>query len=621
VFIHSSRIFSSGRQYYWASALVTLVTVVLFCLGYEYHWKHLYAQFPYYRLQVEALLQGRLSLGSSIEQIDHGLAWYNGQLNQVWGLGIALWTVPFELIGRSFGSSPCPERIPLLVAVALVAWYVTRGGVAIARAFRSRTMGLSFVYIILLYPPLWTLIMGPRVIFEQTIFYACLVSTALFVATVRFLLLGRRTDFFIVCLLAGLSGLVRVTHGVYGVSAAVICGGAMIGSALSFQKNGKRACDWARIWELLSGWCIVLGGLLFLAYSNDVRYGSITECGHRMTNHLADTVYLTRFGNPFAKSGFFDASKELFSWLFLSPFHRSGWDVPQVVPWQAMAYRWRGASQLTFDPSFLAVIVLSCLAWAVFFRRKLRGGSGSFRQLFNPKKPVQRVLLGMMIWLFLNTFALAAFYLYSPILATRYILDFAPAFLASFVLALILAHRYKRIFFAALLIWICSESIARLAAHGSAIAQLELSATELIPLPRADGRKLASFNGRYAMENHPEDTHIKYNGQGWGLDGAAAPIVTLMLDRPQFLELVVGPRPPESGLKDRYRAKIGTIELPLESLTRDAAENPSAIKVRFGIPKKIREQDKDQVAFLCFTEKWEPADRQSQRQLFAVRWK
>jgi hypothetical protein len=56
-------------------------------------------------------------------------------------------------------------------------------------------------------------------------------------------------------------------------------------------------------------------------------------------------------------------------------------------------------------------------------------------------------------------------------------------------------------------------------------------------------------------------------------------------------------------------------------LTRDAAEDPSAIKVRFGIPKKIRDQDKDQVAFLCFTEKWEPADRQNQRQLFAVRWK
>jgi hypothetical protein len=439
---------------------------------------------------------------------------------------------------------------------------------------------------------------------------------------VRFLLFQRREDFWIACVLGGLSGLVRVTHGVYGMTAGLVCGFVILRSAISADSLTNSRCDWEKIRELLFGWAVLLGGFLFLAYSNSIRFGSVTECGHRLTNHSIDVVYLTRFGNPFENAGFVEASKELFSWIFLSPFHRYGSDASDLVPWQASAYRWRGPTQLTFDPSFLLITAFSCVLGAAFLNRRARRCGWRLLRVFDPSKPVQCVIAGMLVWFTGSTLALAAFYLYAPILATRYILDFAPAFVAPFIVAvLLLARRWPRLIPMLLVAWLSCESMALWLSRGSTSAQAELSQEELPRLPMPAGKKLTLFNGRYAIENHPVETNIQYNGQGWDSDGMALPIVTLMLDRPQFLEISVGQRQAERGDPDSYRAKIGNIELPVESLVRTHEGSNLVAKVKFGIPERIRHQNGNQVAFLCFTTGWEEKDRRSHRRLHEVRWK
>src|SRR4051812_47956996 len=77
---------AKGGRFLWPCVIAMVFTVGLFWIGFECQIDRLYASSPYHRLQVEALLDGRFSLSSSIEEIDHGLAWYNGRINQVWGL-------------------------------------------------------------------------------------------------------------------------------------------------------------------------------------------------------------------------------------------------------------------------------------------------------------------------------------------------------------------------------------------------------------------------------------------------------------------------------------------------------------------------------------------------------
>ena len=603
-------------QFYWLSALVTIFATALFWIGYDCQWGHLYAPYPYHRLQVEALLKGQLSLSFSIEQLDHGLAWHNGQVNQVWGLGVPLWMTPFELAYRLFGRRVFPDRIVLLTAVALVAWYSSRGGIAIASVLKQKVAGICFVCLVLFFPPLWNLIRGQNLIFEETILYACLVSIALLVAVMRFLLLRKREDFWIVCILGSLSGLVRVTHGIYGVMAGLICGVVMLRLAISVGASTKRNYNWRKIGELLLGWTLLLAGFSFLAYSNSHRFGSVAECGHRLTNHLADVIYLTRFGNPFEKASVVDALKEFFSWLFLSPFHHS----PDFVPWQASTYRWRGVDQATFDPIYLLTLILGCLAAAALICR--RGRRPSDGSLFLLEEPIVLAIGGLLVWVIGSAIALASFYLYAPILTTRYILDFTPAFLAPFIVVLLVsARRLPRLIPWLLLTWIISDSTMLWLGQGNLNNRTALSREELVVLPEPTGKKLASFSGRYSKENHPDQTHIKYNGLGWEKNGEASVIITLMVDCPEFLEISIGERKSDSVTSDIPRAKIGNLELPVESITPAYVGSNLVINARFRVPERIRREQENQIVYLCLATSWDQKDRLSLRQLYEVRWR
>src|SRR5689334_2830624 len=83
---------------------------------------------PYHRLQVDALLRGHFQLSNSIEQLELGLAWHNGAIQQVWGLGVPIWHLPFELAFRSLSRVTCPDIIPLGIALFLFGWYCSSTG-------------------------------------------------------------------------------------------------------------------------------------------------------------------------------------------------------------------------------------------------------------------------------------------------------------------------------------------------------------------------------------------------------------------------------------------------------------------------------------------------------------
>ncbi|MBQ7589870.1 MAG: hypothetical protein IJU47_04205, partial [Verrucomicrobia bacterium] len=136
----------------------------------------------------------------------------------------------------------------------------------------------------------------------------------------------------------------------------------------------------------------------------------------------------------------------------------------------------------------------------------------------------------------------------------------------------------------------------------------------------------STFNGSYTLQKHPVTSNIEVNGRGWDMaDGEADYIVQLLVDKPQYLELLIGPE--EADREAVYRAKINNIELPLEYVrpaptgTNTLNGTNAAFLVRFSIPEPILRQDNDQLVSICFTPSFHEKDLKCTRTLYQARWR
>ena len=619
------RTVATYRARWLLSAACVVYVLASFWLLYGVEWGRWYSPSPYQRLQVEAFLNGHLALSPNVENLDFDLAWQSkGGVQQVWGLGVPLWKLPFEAGYRVLGKKDCPEIIALLSAVGLLAWYVIRTALVIKRLWRSPVAGLLFAYLFLLYEPFWNLVLGFRLVYEETCLYACILSMALLVGLVRFTLLRKRFDFFVVCGLAALSGLVRPTHALYGMVAAGFCGSLLIQEWWQ-QRRGKK--DSAQpnqqpLLVLFAGWSIVVAGFAFLAYSNWVRFGSMTEFGHRLTVSGDVIVYLTRFENPYKQVGFWAAGKELFGWVFLAPLHHAM--ASNALPWEVPALRWRDVYQYTFDLTWLLLFILGGVAAAGFLGRRWRRRL-SIGQWMSRRQTA--LIVGLGAWFLASVFGMGMFYLYFPTLSTRYILDFAPGFLAPLLGGMLLLVRRRQRFISGLVLgWLVVQMGLLLFLPNRGLDQRQplLSRSEILPLakPEDGSRKLADFDGGYSLTNFPTATGILQNGNGWGEDGHARAIVQVVVDRPQFIELVTGaPTDTKTNTAEICRAIMDNLELPMESVVPFHDGTTNLVRVRFGVPERILRQNGDQLLNLCFMSRTTGVDLRSVRPLWSIQWR
>jgi hypothetical protein len=626
----------------------------------------LYAPSPYHRFQADALLKGHLYIGDSIEQIQHDLAWHDGEVNHVWGLGVGMWLVPFEALWRLCGQKWFPDRIALGVAFGLLAWY--SGGTAWRLADRSKSpvLGIGFVWLILLCPAVWTLNQGGRLIYEETSLYACLVSLGILVATVRVACFGRASDFFICAVLAAMAPIVRPTHGIYGLAGMLVCSAILLSrrgpadsksaiqrSAVESQSEPDRdrspgRCSPAREesvgtetqaflsrsdccaqgtargpqngrhsrrFSLVLGNIIFVAGLVFLALTNWLRFGSPLEFGHRLTATPGIIVYMTRIDNPMREAAVGEAAVELFGSLFLSNRlveQRNAQREPTW--WQAPHERWRDPYMTTYDLSWAVVCLAGFVGGVWWLGKQLRRGRRLRHML---RRPGLNLSFGTAVWAGMTTAGLCLFFLRLPVFSSRYLLDFAPAFVAC---ALLVWLRFSH--------WVSLVVLAGWLGYELLTAQLRPAPTALLTrdevqmeLRPAVGKELGEYSGNYSVTNHPGQTEIAYNGYGWNKEhGEASHIVSLAIDRPEFVEMLVGPRLSNSGdhaVEDTYRAMIDNQFLPLREV-REEGEN---IRVTFDVPERIRRRAGDELLFLCFSKSYEPQERASRRVLHSVRWR
>jgi uncharacterized membrane protein YgcG len=405
-----------------------------------------YAPNPGYRAQVDALLAGRLALTASPDGLLHDLAWTPHGVQQVWGLGVPLWQLPFEAFGRLIGVSPFPDRIPLAAWLAVMFFVVIRAfrppAAGAARpdappptatrpdappptatrpdapprapgpawATDARLQQISTVLVTALLPGLVTVLRGRIGVYEEAAIYAYAAAMILLGGLVAVHRQPTTRRYLLLLGFAGLTGLVRPTVWFYGLATALCA------SAILLRQHGRGAARTIALGLVLF---VAGGGVLYA--TNAQRFGRGTEFGHRLNVHsLPGNIVATRFGYPFERAGTGEAAKELVASLFDSPERRSkrGFYQAGLHHGQSPRARWREYYFTTFSwpyvPAIAAGLVLGALAW---------------RRRGDPRAR----LLGA--WAVLGGAPLFVFYLHSPSVSSRYQLDLAPTFAALLVIA------------------------------------------------------------------------------------------------------------------------------------------------------------------------------------------
>jgi hypothetical protein len=364
-----------------------------------------YAPHSAYRAQVDAMLAGRLALDEHPEAILHDLTWSEGGVHQVWGLGVPLWQLPFEALGRAIGITPFPDRVAMLAWLALMLFAVIRG--MRSRNGETRWTHLGAVMISCLFPPFITLLRSQLQVYEEAAVYAYAAAMILLGGTLAFARTPTTLRYLLLLAVAGASGLIRPTVWFYGLATAVIAT-AILWRA---RRRGALAVIALGIVAFVAG-----GGVLYA--TNAARFGAGSEFGHRLNvESLSGNIFATRFGYPFERAGLFEAATELVGGLFDRPELRrsSGTYTSKLHLGQSDKVRWREYYFTTYSWPYLIPIVLGlALGGVAWYRRR-------------PRDERARWLTA---WAVLGGGPIAVFYLRAPSISSRYQLDLAPAIVA-----------------------------------------------------------------------------------------------------------------------------------------------------------------------------------------------
>jgi len=672
----------SGRLISWClvyeAAVYGLGLVVI--AGLIPAWGQWYSESEHHRAQVNALLQGRLALSHDPARLDFDLAWAEGGVHQVWGLGVPLWRLPFELVVRLVGTEGFPDMLAFAAALALAAWALWQAllgglwrranGDSLPEAVAAQRLadGDSAAWVAwligasglaLLFPPFLNLLSAQFAIYQEVIAYEYVfgvVLIACLMALVQWPTVGR---YWGLCALAGLGGLVRPTLVLHGI--AMLLSGTMVcwlrgrqtaalsaqprpdaaagavgstgavgsaaagaeaasagGAVLSLSATaGPRPARWASGRRLLGSVVVALilfgagGGVLYV--TNLLRFGSGFEFGHKLNvqhGGLNGSLYATRFDHPYSDEPFLSAARELFGLLFLCRELRAGDYYRQnMFPGQSPTVRWRAMGPSTYDVSYLVWMIGGWVAAVVAgWRLRREAGAKPVHGLAGAAQPLMLVALGL--YSAVGTVLLLGFYLRNCVIATRYMLDLMPAFVAAMLAGwlawgrLWAGHRGWRWAWAAsglaLVFWLGWQITHARTTYGPAriLTWNDVVSYRGLVAKREPVRFPPS--GCYESALAAAQTAMPFNGVGWERDsGRLMPCVILFVDDPEFLELELEPVAEVAGRVPadpaQIRAKVGLEFLRRERIDRTA----KGWRVRFSGPRQKRYQRGVQPVFLA----------------------
>ena len=622
---------------YWITVLTLLLLILT---GLIPEWGVWYSVIDWYRPQMSALIEGHTNLGTALSSLEHDNTWSGGGVQQVWGLGVPFLRLPFEFTGHLFGFEVFPVRLITgfwIFCVTFWGYTVLVHQYSPQQRTKSRVLeaksyffGMIGLLLLLFFPSLITLLSSRMMVFEEALVYTYLYGIAEALTLLWFIRKPRLKGWLILSAVAGLGAFIRPTLLFYGAA-------SMLVGALRLFLNRPHPVRDAAPKSFLIRWglpghswlwgpilFLLGGGLLFL--TNLKRFDDGFEFGHRLNVQWGDrmlgSMYSTRFGSPWQNEPFVSAGKELFGLMFLpTKFNNGNWYEPNLFPGQSSTFRWRETYLRTYDLSVLGLVLCSFTAGAAAWRRRKPVTTEESPDNTTPRYPIDEVGY-LALWSFLAAAPLVWFYLWASVIASRYMLDFGPAFaLAIFALyewgyRKIKKHKWAILWVSVFLTWLLAEVALSLAPpeHG----------------PRwctSVSRNAVAVPGFYELET---DVETRFDGLGWKKDeGTTKAIVTVFVHDAEFLELELEPNQSlidEMAKKGEInfpqpdpeviRAKVGLEYLERESITK----TEYGCKIRFKGPQRKVYQSGYQVAFLAMIAKEDLGCRYTPWLLKSVRW-
>ena len=737
----------------FAYQAVVYAAGLLLATGLVADWGAWYSTSLPYRAQTEALLHGDLAVSRSVADLRFDHTWSERGVHQVWGLGVPLWRLPFEAAAHLWGFDGFPDRIAFALFALLVSFIVLKGWVGAPHSDSAGSdarsdgwqmiagFGAGFI-ILLLFPPFLTLLQVRGAVWEEAVAYEYLFAGLLVTLLVNFVRQPTTGRLLLVCVLAGLGGMIRPTLVFYGFGTVVIATVAWVVSKAgqAFQSlalsAGSSRGDGAQISEVpdakregrlssalssianggeggrrpgeevpgsrrpVDGLqaCPTLGRVLFPAllglflfclgggvlwFTNLKRFGDGFEFGHKLNvQYLYGSMHATRFDDPFQDEPLTGAAKELFGALFLAnKFNGADWYQENIFPGQSKTVRWREFYFRTYDWSYLPLLLLgwgAAIAAAWKFRTGRHGFGGwdraARRSEIGPANGAASIgsamgapvgapancdppnvdgepdgcdssitasfgtnasdgssftlsstVLGW--WSLIAVMPLAGFYLYAPVISSRYLMDLAPAFAAAIAgawlfLAARCERRSSRVLACVLLCaWLGLELFLSRSVYGgpTSITAAELKILREHKSANAGGTNSDAADD-YGQTWNGNRSLIPFDRAGWNAEtGAVMPLVILIVKNPEFLELdfEAQPHPRIVANPEDIRAKVGLEFLERVKITK----TEKGWRVRFRGPQPPRWRAGLQGAFVATVPKRFLAERTTPWVLKSARWR
>jgi len=109
----------SFKHRFWACYLSLTVTgAIIVWAGLIPEWGEYYSEQPSLRRQTKAIEDGHIALATDVVTLDWDQVWDNGKVQQVWGLAVPIWRLPFEWLARLFGRYGFPDRLVFAFSMA-----------------------------------------------------------------------------------------------------------------------------------------------------------------------------------------------------------------------------------------------------------------------------------------------------------------------------------------------------------------------------------------------------------------------------------------------------------------------------------------------------------------------
>jgi len=633
------------RLHFSYHAILYALGLLFFC-GIVPEWGRWYSFTLHHRAQTDAFLRGGLALSHNPGDLALDLCWSEGGVHQVWGLGIPLWRLPFETLARAFGQPAFPDRLELGLFMALVAYIVLstwsipallrdskparqatdassvgQGSVAPKKAeinWMQLVVAFGGVVLSLLFAPFMSVLRHQSSVWQEVLVFVHLFGVILMCGVITLARNPNWGRFVGLCTVAGLGGLVRPTLIFYGLGTVVMAGIVMVCSLprpARFSGSTRTQMSMSSLnGRLLLGACLFIlgGGLLFV--TNRVRFGSGWEFGHSLNLNCEPSgvaLYTTRFNYPFCQVPLTEAARELFGALFLASKSCNGtnWYAQEIFPGQSPTTRWRQFTFGTYDLSYLICIGPAWILGVWLTWKWLSSVARDFAKsgcVGCGLPPVCALLIG---WSLLASVPLAVFYLRTPVIADRYMLDFSPAFAAA-LLGLwwwmvedvtrrtVFSQWILAVFCLILVAWQGSEIALGKVESGRLGSQTWKEVLEREhTLLGIEGHELLPTE--YRVGNFSNLWRIPYNCSGWDeTNGRLSVSAIFFVENAEFLELELAPALGE-GMEDTsvtdIRAKVGLEFLDRQSVIR----TKNGWIVRFIGPKQHRYQRGVQPVFLA----------------------